>query len=187
MKLFANLLLLLSLMACATSHKEKSEVKELDTKLEEQQDVNGESLGIKDDSIVIQKKRLLAEELRELQNYTYGLEDEVYGNRKFGSRGLYGVLHDCKAELASKKYGGTGELPYIEPKEQLLEDRENSVFGKDEDNKLVTVSEEFISERIERFKKAREILEKRRVEYELKVKVCRTKLKNAKEEAAKTQ
>lgn len=183
MKLFVLSMLGLSLVACSTSHKEKSEVKEIETKLEQSQDVNGETLGIKDDSIVIQKKRVLAEELRELQNYVYGLNDEVYGSRKYGSRGLYGVYADCKADVNSKKYGGTGDLPYIEPAEDIIKEKEEFNFGKDENNQLVTVSEEFISERIERFKKYRDKLEKRRAEYELKVRVCKTKLKNAIEES----
>ncbi len=183
MKAILSCLLLGLLVGCATTHKERSEVKDIDTKLDEAQDVNGEKLGIKDDTIVIQKKRLLAEELRELQNYTYGLEAEVYGSRKYGSKGLYGVYRDCQAELSSSKYGGNGELPYIEPAERLIEDKESMTFGKDEDDKLVSVTEEFISERIDRFKKSRESLEKRRAEYELKVRVCKNKLKNAKEQA----
>lgn len=174
------LVLSLGLAACSTTHKEKSEVKDIDTKLERAQDVNGETLGVRDDSIVIQKKRVLAEELRELQNYTYGIGDEVYGSRKYGSRGLYGVYADCKADLNSKKYGGSGDLPYIEPAEKIIKEKEEWKFGKDENDKLVTVSEEFISERIERFKKYRDKLEKRRAEYELKVRVCKNKLKNAK-------
>ena len=179
--------LVLALAACSTTHKDKSEVKEIDTQLEKSQDVNGETLGVRDNSIVIQKKRLLAEELRELQNYTYGLNDEVYGSRKYGSRGLYGVYVDCKADLNAKSLGGTGDLPYVEPAEKIIKEDSEINFGKDENDKLVSVTEEYISERIERFKKYRDKLEKRRAEYELKVRVCKTKLKSARAEAAQKQ
>ena len=83
MKLFVLSLLSLSLVACSTSHKEKSEVKEIETKLEQSQDVNGETLGIKDDTIVIQKKRVLAEELRELQMTTIKYVNRY--NHEFGA------------------------------------------------------------------------------------------------------
>lgn len=180
MKKFALVMMVLGLAACSTTHKEKSEVKDIETKLDRAQDINGETLGVRDNTIVVQKKRVLAEELRELQNYTYGINDEVYGSRKYGSRGLYGVYVDCKADLNSKKYGGSGDLPYVEPAETIIKEKEEWKFGKDENDKLVTVSEEFISERIERFKKYRDKLEKRRAEYELKVRVCKNKIKNAK-------
>ena len=89
--------LLLSVMvfrlgACSSPHK----AKKLDTEFERSQNVQGEEVGIKDGKLVVQRKIELAERLRRLQNDVYELEDRVYGNRKFGSKGLYGVLKDCK-------------------------------------------------------------------------------------------
>ncbi|MFK8138475.1 MAG: hypothetical protein AB8E15_08955 [Bdellovibrionales bacterium] len=182
MKLILMTLSLIFMSACATSHKEKSEVKEIETELERKQEMNGETLGVKDDSIVIQRKRELAEELRDLENDVYGLDSEVYGNRKYGSKGLYGVYRDCKAELNSIT---TEDSPFIEPREKIIQEKNRfAKFGLDENDKLVTVSEEFISERLERYKKYQTKLEKRRDEYELKVRVCKNELKVAKRKAA---
>lgn len=179
MKLFL-ILPLLVLAACSTSHKEKSELKDVETNLDRKQDVNGETLGVKGEHLVIQKKRMLAETLRDLQNEVYGMEYDVYGNRSMGSKGLYGVYRDCKIEINSEKWGGNGDMPSIEPKQPVIKETEEFKYGKDESDKLVSVSEEFISERIERFQGYKKILIKRRDEYETKVKVCETQLKNAK-------
>ncbi len=79
--------------ACASN---PNKVKDIDTKMENSQDVGGgTSLGVKDGYMVVQRKVLMNEELRKIQYEVYELEDRVYGNRKFGSLGLYGVLPAC--------------------------------------------------------------------------------------------
>src|SRR4051812_44916394 len=92
-----------SLVACK-SNPNKAE--KIDTKIEKNENVsNDEQVGVKDGNLVVQRKVMMGEELRKLQIDTYTLEDRVYGNRKYGSLGLYGVLRDCRAQLSDKKNG----------------------------------------------------------------------------------
>lgn len=161
--------------ACATN---PNKVKEIDTTLENTSSINDEtSLGVKDGYMVVQKKVMMNEELRKLQYEVYELEDRVYGNRKYGSLGLYGVLRDCKLQLSDTKNGGDGKLKWTEPIDRVTDKEEGFKIGLDEENKLVGISEEFLADRIKRFKSYQNILNKRQDEYEEKVVICKTELK----------
>lgn len=184
-------ILLIAGLACSSkekSHEEKSEVKEVTTVLENQQKIAGDdTMGVRDNKVVIQKKVLLAEELRRMENETYAMEYQVYGNREYGTKGLYGVYRDCKTDVNSPEFGGQGKVEPVEPPAPVVKEDPFFQFGKDEKGVLVGVSEEFLSERIERFKKYKTVLEKRLMEYETKVRICENDLKNAKAKAAVKQ
>lgn len=167
--------MLLTMAACS-SNPHKAE--KIDTKIENAQNLNSETeLGVKDGNMVIQRKVDMNEELRKLQYEVYELEDRVYGNRKFGSLGLYGVLRDCKSQLSDPANGGDGKMKWTEPLERVTEKEEEYKIGLDEKNKLVAISEEFLKDRITRFKGYKSLLNKRQDEYEEKVAVCKTELK----------
>lgn len=179
--LFVAMVGALSLMGCA-SNPHKAE--KVDTKIESKGEVTGDTVvGVKDGNMVVQRKVVMSEELRTLQNDTYSLEDRVYGNRKYGSLGLYGVLKKCRADLADKKNGGDGKLMWTEPIDRVTDKEEKMTIGLDEKEKLVGVSEEFLKDRIERFKGYKGILEKRQDEYEDKLAICQTELKSRKHDA----
>ena len=163
-------------MVACSSNTHKAE--KIDTKIENAQNLNSETeLGVKDGNMVIQRKVDMNEELRKLQYEVYELEDRVYGNRKFGSLGLYGVLRDCKSQLSDPANGGDGKMKWTEPLERVTEKEEEYKIGLDEKNKLVAISEEFLKDRISRFKGYKSLLNKRQDEYEEKVAVCKTELK----------
>ncbi len=180
MKLFLTMTLsALFVAGCSSTHK----AKQIETEMEKKDTISGDTaLGVKDGNMVVQRKVLMSEELRKLQNEVYGLEDRVYGNRHYGSKGLYGVLKDCRAELADKKNGGDGKLAWTEPMDRVTEkDRDEATkMGLDEKDKLVGISEEYLKDRIERFKGYRNVLEKRQDEYDDKVAICKTELKSRK-------
>lgn len=161
--------------ACSTNpHK----VKDVETKMDNTSEVNGStSLGVKDGYMVVQKKVMMNEELRKLQYSVYELEDRVYGNRKYGSLGLYGVLRDCRLQLSDTKNGGDGKLKWTEPIDRVTEKEEEFKIGLDEEKKLVGISEEYLADRIKRFKGYESILNKRQDEYEEKVAICQAELK----------
>lgn len=161
--------LALSIVGCQ-SNRHKAE--KIETKIERGQEVSGETLGVKDGNLVIQRKVEMAEEVRRLQNEVYGLEDRVYGNRKYGSKGLYGALKDCRIQQTSKELGGDGKLMWTEPLERVTDKEEEFRIGIDENDKLVGVSEEFLKDRIDRFRKYRATLQKRQDEYEEKLDIC---------------
>lgn len=162
--------------ACTTN---PNKAKDIETKLENTSAINGETtLGVKDGYMVVQKKVLMNEELRKLQYEVYELEDRVYGNRKYGSLGLYGVLRDCKLQLSDTKNGGDGKLKWTEPIDRVTDKEEEFKIGIDEEKKLVGVSEEFLADRIKRFKSYQSVLNKREDEYEEKVAICKAELKS---------
>lgn len=173
----------LFLVACASN---KHKAKEIETDIEKSQELGEETVGVKDGNMVVQKKLQLNEALRRLQNEVYELEDRVYGNRKFGSRGLYGTLKDCKAEAVSSKLGGDGKLRWTEPVDRVTDKEDEWNIGYDEKDKLVAVSEEFLADRIERFKKYRQTLIKRQDEYEEKLEVCDAEVKAKKDKLAES-
>ncbi|AGH95870.1 hypothetical protein [Pseudobdellovibrio exovorus] len=175
---FAALLLSVEMLFTACSSN-PNKARDIETKMENSSEVTGDtSLGIKDGMMVVQKKVQMNEELRRLQYEVYELEDRVYGNRKYGSLGLYGVLRDCRLQLSDPKNGGDGKLKWTEPIDRVTEKEEEFKIGIDEEKKLVGVSEEFLADRIKRFKGYKTILDKRQDEYEEKVAICKAELKS---------
>jgi hypothetical protein len=164
----------LMLASCANPHK----AKKIDTEMERSEKLNNEEkVGVKGGDMIIQKKVEMNEELRKLQNEVFSLEDRVYGNRKYGSLGLYGALKACRAKLTSKEMGGTGKLMFTEPMDRITDKEEEFEIGIDEQDKIVGVSEEFLKDRLTRFKKYRGTLQKREDEYQEKLEICDADLK----------
>lgn len=174
-------------LANCSSNPNKAE--KIDTELSKASDVTGdEKVGVKSGNMIVQKKVAMNEELRRLQYEVYELEDRVYGNRKYGSKGLYGALKTCREETVSKKYGGDGKLIWTEPIDRVTAQEQEFNIGVDEHDKLVGVSEEFLKDRIARFNKYRTTLLKRQDEYEEKLEICDAGLKAKKEgEASATE
>ena len=165
----------LMLSSCASN---PNKAKSIDTKVENSGQVSGDTeLGVKDGNMVVQKKVMMNEELRKIQYEVYELEDRVYGNRKYGSLGLYGVLRDCKLQLSDPKNGGDGKLMWTEPIDRVTDKEDDFKLGLDEEKKLVGVTEEFLTDRIKRFSGYRNVLNKRQDEYEEKVSICKAELK----------
>lgn len=163
-----------------------NKAEKIDTELGKSDAVNGEEkVGVKSGNMIVQKKVAMNEELRRLQYEVYELEDRVYGNRKYGSKGLYGALKSCREETVSKKNGGDGKLIWTEPVDRVTDKEEEFNIGIDEHDKIVAVSEEFLKDRIARFNKYRNTLLKRQDEYEEKLEICDAGLKAKKEGAAR--
>lgn len=164
------------IQSCSSNPNKAQSIK---TQVENATDINGEtSLGVKDGNMVVQKKVIMNEELRKIQYEVYELEDRVYGNRKYGSLGLYGVLRECKMQLSDPKNGGDGKLMWTEPIDRVTEKEDDFKIGLDESKKLVGITEEFLNDRITRFRGYKNILNKRQDEYEEKVAICKTDLKS---------
>lgn len=174
MRILALLMFALFLTNCATNPHEAAEV---DTALDQKEALNNEqSIGVKDGDMVYQKTVNMAEELRRLHIDVYSLEDRVYGSRKYGSQGLYGVLKSCRAEMVDPKNGGTGKLKWTEPIDRVTDKEDEYEVGVEKE-KLVGVSQEFLKDRIKRFKNYKKVLQKREDEYREKVEICENDLK----------
>ena len=186
---FTRTFLLLSLglsaltMAACAHNPNKAE--KIETKIDSSDQVSGDTtVGVKDGNMIVQRKVQMNEELRRLQNEVYELEDHVYGNRKYGSLGLYGVLKDCRTQVSDKENGGSGHLSWTEPMDRVTDKEEEMNIGLDDKKKLIGVSEEMLKDRIERFRTYKMVLQKREDEYDDKVAVCKNELKKQKADKA---
>lgn len=165
----------LAFSACSSKHK----AERIETEIKSADAVSGDTaVGVKDGNMVVQRKVQMNEELRRLQYEVYELEDRVYGNRKYGSMGLYGVLRDCRLQLSDPKNGGDGKLKWTEPIDRITDKEDEFKMGLDEKEKLVGVSEEYLKDRIDRFRGYKSTLQKRQDEYEEKVTICKAELKS---------
>lgn len=181
-------LVVLAALAFVSCKSNPHKAEKIETEMDKKSDVSGgEQIGVKDGNMVVQKKVQMNEELRRVQYEVYELEDKVYGNRKYGSKGLYGALKSCREEIVSKKNGGDGKLMWTEPMDRVSDKEEEFNIGLDEKDKIVGVSEEFLKDRITRFKKYKQTLNKRQDEYEEKLEICDADLKAKKESKASAQ
>jgi hypothetical protein len=161
-----SLVILISTFIFGCSHN-PNKAEKIDTQVDNADQVSGDTqVGVKNGNMVVQKKVVMAEELRRLQYEVYEMEDRVYGNRKYGSLGLYGVLRDCKSQLSDPKNGGDGKLKWTEPMDRVTDKEDEFKIGLDDKKKLIGVSEEFLSDRIARFKGYQTLLNHRQDEYE---------------------
>jgi len=168
-------LILVTIIGCQSKNHRAEKI---DTSIDKSAAVSADtSVGVKNGNMVVQKKVLMNEELRKLQNDVYELEDHVYGNRKYGSQGLYGVLKICRSDLSDPKNKGDGKLKWTEPIERVTEKEEEFKIGLDEKEKLVGVSEEFLKDRIDRFQGYKKVLMQREDEYNDKVAICKAELR----------
>jgi hypothetical protein len=171
MRTLAGLAAGMVLVACSHNPHKATKV---DTNLAQSERVSGnQSLGIKSGDMVVQGKVEMREKLRDLQNEVYALEDKVYGNRKFDSKGLFGELRSCKSKLASRQFGGSGTLVWAEPLDRVTDKEEELKIGLDENNQLVGVQEEYLKDRINRFLGYKRILQKREDEFHQSLGECR--------------
>lgn len=178
-------LVLMSALAIVSCRSNPHKAEKIETKIEKGETISGEEkVGVKDGNMVVQKKVAMNEELRRLQYEVFELEDRVYGNRKYGSKGLYGALKSCREEIVSKKWGGDGKLMWTEPVDRVTDKEDDFNVGVDEQDKIVGVSEEFLKDRLTRFRKYRQTLQKRQDEYEEKLEICDADLKAKKESHA---
>lgn len=172
-----TLLLILPLLIFSCAHN-GNKAEKIETQVKNDAQVSGDTrVGVKDGNMVVQKKVEMNEEVRRLQYEVYELEDRVYGNRRYGSLGLYGVLRDCRLQMSDPKNGGDGKLKWTEPMDRVTDKEDDFKVGLDEKDKLVGVSEEFLKDRIDRFKGYKNVLMKRQDEYEEKVQICKVEVK----------
>lgn len=185
MKTVILMLSVFGLFVACSSNPHKAE--KLDTEMETKENMSREqAIGVKDGNMIFQKKVNMAEELRRIQIDVYSLEDRVYGNRKYGSYGLYGVLKSCRKQMISPENGGNGKLIWTEPLDRVTDKEEEFKIGLDDKNKIIGVSEEFLKDRIARFRGYKKVLQNREDEYQEKIDICEAKLDNQKHKMKKS-
>jgi hypothetical protein len=165
----------------------KNKAKDIDTTVEMAEPVRADSVvGVKDGDMVYQRKVAMNEELRRIEIDVYDLEARVYGGPRYlDNRGLYGVLRDCRVQLGDADNGGDGKVRWTEKREYVTPDDEYSKIGIEDKKRIVGVTEEFLKDRLARFKEYQRTLQSRQDEYETKVKMCEMELQQQKVKAVK--
>ena len=168
--LFVLFVLNMALNVGCASNPHKAE--KLDTEVKLAATVSTDQvIGVKSGNMVVQKKVLMSEELRKLQNEVYELEARVYGGpRYYDNYGLYGSLKNCYFKQAQATNQKLIKMP--EAREYVVPDSEETKIGLDEKDKIVGVNEEFLKDRIERFMTYKKILTGREAEYEDRISMC---------------
>ncbi|XGC81579.1 hypothetical protein ACES2L_03680 [Bdellovibrio bacteriovorus] len=179
------IVLMMFAVSCSSTHK----AKDVDTKVEIAAPVRGDSVvGVKDGDMVYQRKVSMREELRRIELDVYDLEAKVYGGPRYlDNRGLYGVLRDCRTQMGDSKNGGDGKVRWTESREYVTPEDDFSAIGVEDKRIIVGLSEEFLKDRLNRFRGYKKTLEKRQDEYETKVKVCQLELAAQKKNAQSSE
>lgn len=181
------ILFTLFLTACS-SNPHKAE--KIDTKVDLSQMVaTDQVIGVKDGNMIVQKKVMMGEELRRLQNEAYELEAKVYGGPRYlDNEGLWGAVRKCYIEAADSRNGGDGKLrPMSERREYVIPENDGTKIGLDEKDEIVGISEEFLKDRIDRYQTYRTVLRQREDEYTEKLQVCQLSLRHSSPQAVQNE
>lgn len=167
------ILTLLLATACASN---PNKAKELNAQIEKEEKItNDSSIGIKDGNMVYQKKVMIGEELRNLQIKTHELESNLYGGPRYlDNRGYWGVLKDCREQISVLE---DGKGKWSEKREYVIPESDQLQVGLDDKGKIAGLSEEFLNDRITRYRNYKTILETRTEEIQEKLSSCKLELK----------
>lgn len=176
MRFYVVLVLALIFSACSSKEHKAEKV---DTKIEIPATVSGDSvIGVKEGNLIYQRKAMMNDELRRLEVNVYDLEARVYGGPRYlDNRGLYGILRDCRTDISDPKNGGDGRLLWTEKRDYVTPDDDYTSIGIENKKDIVGVTEEYLSDRLSRFRNYKRSLEARQEEYETKIKQCQLAMK----------
>lgn len=136
------------LFSCSSKTKKDADIKaqEITTQMDKVQELSStESLGVnKSEDVVVQKKTNLVEYLKSISFQVRRKQDELYGSRRFNTRGMFGRYEEC---LKSKK-----QQPKV-ARQMVLKDNElgqieADKFGYDEKGQMIAVEEQKLRDRI---------------------------------------
>ncbi|MEY4616164.1 MAG: hypothetical protein RJB66_1124 [Pseudomonadota bacterium] len=135
-------------VSCSSKEKKDADIKaqDLKTSVERAELLSSkETLGVnKDEEVIVQKKTKLVDYLKEVSYEVRKKQDELYGSRRFNTRGLFGRYEECMSQKKQK--------PKI-ARQMVLKDQElgqinADKFGYDEKGQLVAVEEQKLRDKI---------------------------------------
>lgn len=165
-KLFPGILVFV--VACASKSPKEADIKdqEIKTNHEKSEMISvGSIVGVNEEKeIVVQDKIQMTDHLRLLVTTIKHKQDELYGSKRFGTRGLYGKLERCVARANRQNKEQTiavlAARDIVVP-EQELGDLEAGRFGRDEKDNIVAVDEVKLRDKIKDLEgKKRKLYEK---------------------------
>jgi hypothetical protein len=163
---------MLLLAACATN---PNKAVNLDTRVDNMTTMSQDSvIGVKGGNMVYQKKVILGEVLHNIQIEAYQAEATLYGGpRYYDNRGLIGALKECKEETSVLS---DGKIQWTEKRDYVIPEYESIKMGLDETGLLAGVTEEFLRDRIDRFREYKTNLNNRTDAMNEKIAECKVNL-----------
>lgn len=182
MKLFLWLLPLALLTQCSSKKDvtvSLEEAPQMEQKLNSSTGSRGEKVGVKDDTVKIQKTVYLEEDLAKSQREIEDLENAIYGQSKKHPGGMYMALKSCRSRLADPRVGGNGVAEPMEKWVKISAKDPDFNYHVDRDKNVVAVSEEDLASRISNLRKLKNILNDTYDAFQTKVDNCQQNLETA--------
>lgn len=136
------------IISCSSKEKKDADIKaqDISTTVTRAEVINSkEALGVnKDEEVIVQKKTKLADYLKDISYEVRKKQDELYGSRRFNTRGLYGRYEEC---MATKKQKPKLARQII-VKDQELGQVNADKFGYDEQGQMVALEEQKLRDKI---------------------------------------
>lgn len=145
--IFAFCLVVLG-VGCSSKSKKDADIKaqEISTNVDKGEKITEkETVGVnKDEEVIVQKKTKLTDYLKDIAFQVRKKQDELYGSRRFNTRGLYSRYETC---MAAKK-----QKPKVARQMVLKDDElgqiEADKFGYDEKGEMVALQEQKLRDKI---------------------------------------
>lgn len=178
MKTMIVLISLLSLVGCSSKNKTIKD-KEIKTNYEKSEKSGlSEVVAANDDKeVVVAKKTEMAEYIRQTNFLVRSKQDELYGSKKRGTRGLYGKLERCVQDMSKRKGLTPEQMPVLVARESIAKDEEfgfleESRFGRDEMGQIVAMEETKLRDKIRSLEEQKNKLYEKEEELLLELRKC---------------
>lgn len=182
MQVFLWLVSLLFITHCSSQKDVTVSLEEppdFEEKLNSSTNIGNEQIGIKDQSIKVQKTLYLEEDLAKSQREIEDLENAIYGQSKKYPGGMFLALKECRNRLSDPRLGGNGVPEPMEKWKRISEKNIDYKYHVDRDKNIVAVSEEELASRLSSLKKLKVVLNDTYDAFQTKLETCQQKLKTA--------
>ncbi len=177
MKYLICLFFILFIIGCSSKPDAKED---FDKELKSRTTDEKEKVGLKGDKIMIKKRIFLEEELFKIKRETEDLENSIFGRSKKDPGGIWAALKDCRDRLADPRLGGSGVPEPMEKWEKISETQNvDYEFMVDKNGSVIGVSEEELSQRLDRMKSNKRVLTSVFDDLNEKLTVCEAKYRTA--------
>ncbi len=136
------------LFSCSSKSKKEADIKaqDISSKIERIEPLNqNENLGVNEnEEVVVQKKTNLVEYLKNISYQVRRKQDELYGSRRFNTRGLFGRYEECLSRRKQKPKVARQMVLKDEELGQIEADK----FGYDEKGQMVALEEKKLRDKI---------------------------------------
>jgi hypothetical protein len=160
------------IIGCASKKVSLDEPTPMDKQLNAGTGDKGDKVGVRGDSIVVQKRVYLEEELAKKHDSITDLENTIYGESIKYPGGLWLGLQACRKRISDPRLGGSGAPEPMETWEKLSEAEPDFDYRVDKKDNVVAVSEEDLGAKIANLTKMQNILERRYGDFKQKLDSC---------------